>query len=433
MTSRTRTRAGAAVAAATLLAVTACSSSGAGDDGAVTIEFLVDNSTDTVAAAEALVEAYATENPDVTVRIDTRPGGDEGDNLVKTRLSTDEIADVFIYNTGSLLQALNPDQNLLDLSDQPWVTGLDEEFLDTVRTDAGVYGNAWGSTFGGGILYNKAVYADLGLEVPESWADFMANNEAIADAGIAPVIQTYGDAYTAQLFVLGDFGNVLAEDPDWAEQYTANQRHYADEPGLNGFRHLQEVAEAGYFNENFPSATDADGARMLAEGDGAHYPMLSNLIAQIEQLAPDAVDDIGYFAIPADDPADTTATVWQATGIYVPRSTEGAERDAALDFVEFITSDAGCALQNEHLTAAGPFPGSCELPDDAAPILTDLNAYFDEGRTAPALEFLSPIKGPNLAQITVEVGSGIRSAEDAATYYDQDVVNQAQQLGLEGW
>ena len=51
----------------------------------------------------------------------------------------------------------------------------------------------------------------------------------------------------------------------------------------------------------------------------------------------------------------------------------------------------------------------------------------------PALEFLSPVKGPALEQITVEVGSGLRSAEDGAKLYDEDVKKQAQQLGLEGW
>jgi raffinose/stachyose/melibiose transport system substrate-binding protein len=60
--------------------------------------------------------------------------------------------------------------------------------------------------------------------------------------------------------------------------------------------------------------------------------------------------------------------------------------------------------------------------------------YFEQdGSTAPALEFLSPIKGPLLEQITVEVGSGIRSAADGAALYDEDVRKQALQLGVEGW
>ena len=62
-----------------------------------------------------------------------------------------------------------------------------------------------------------------------------------------------------------------------------------------------------------------------------------------------------------------------------------------------------------------------------------ISAHIDAGKTTPALEFLSPIKGPNLEQICVAVGSGQMKAEEAAANYDEDVKKQAQQLGLPGW
>ena len=48
----------------------------------------------------------------------------------------------------------------------------------------------------------------------------------------------------------------------------------------------------------------------------------------------------------------------------------------------------------------------CELPADVPPAVKDMVAYVDRRQRTPALEFLSPIKGPALEQITVEVGSG---------------------------
>jgi raffinose/stachyose/melibiose transport system substrate-binding protein len=82
----------------------------------------------------------------------------------------------------------------------------------------------------------------------------------------------------------------------------------------------------------------------------------------------------------------------------------------------------------------GPYAvKDCTLPADVPPMVADLNAYFKSGKTAPALEFLSPVKGPSLEQITVEVGSGITSPEDGAKLYDQDVRKEAMQLGLPGW
>lgn len=430
-----RRRAAVAVVALPLAVLAGCSSSGSGGDGTTEITFLTTNDAPNPETADALVEAFEAEHPDITVTVEIRPGGTEGDNLVKTRLSTGEMTDVFFYNSGSLLQALNPDSTLVNLSDQEWVGSLTEEFTPVVSTDNGLYGAPLGASFAGGVVYNKPVYEELGLTVPETWDEFMANNATIAAEGdgVAPVIQTYGETWTSQLFVLGDFANVLAVDPEWADQYTAHQRSYAEEPALLGFQHQQEAAEAGFFNEDFPSATFPDGARMVAEGEGAHYPMLSNVIQTILQNTPDAVDDIGFFALPAQEAENTQATIWQPNALYVPRSTEGAELEAAKEFVAFANSDAGCEIQNELLPPAGPYAGTCEVLDSAPPLLADIQAYFDAGKAANALEFSSPVKGPNLEKVTVEVGSGIKTAEEAAEFYDQDVENQARQLGLEGW
>jgi raffinose/stachyose/melibiose transport system substrate-binding protein len=63
----------------------------------------------------------------------------------------------------------------------------------------------------------------------------------------------------------------------------------------------------------------------------------------------------------------------------------------------------------------------------------ELQPHFERGMTAAALEFESPLKGPNLMQITQECGSGMSTPMEAALKYDQDLKKQALQLGLEGW
>jgi len=59
--------------------------------------------------------------------------------------------------------------------------------------------------------------------------------------------------------------------------------------------------------------------------------------------------------------------------------------------------------------------------------------YIDAGQAGPALEFLTPVKGPNLEQICVAVGSGQEDAAKGAADYDKDVEKEAKQLGLPGW
>jgi raffinose/stachyose/melibiose transport system substrate-binding protein len=288
---------------------------------------------------------------------------------------------------------------------------------------------------GGGILYNRRVYEELGLSVPLTWDEFVANNEVIAEAGLTPVIATFGDTWTSQLFVLGDYYNVAQALPDFAEQYTANEAKYATTPeAMAGFEYLQQGYELGWWQQDYATMRYEQGLELLANGEGVHFPMLMFAMTTIEANFPDQVNDIGFFGQPGTDPEVNGATVWMPGAAYIPQTTQGANLEAALGFLGFIASVEGTDAITSATPPAGPYliEGST-LPDDVLPAVQDLAAYIDSGNSYPALEFVSPIKGPNLEQLCVAVATGQMSAEEAAANYDLDVERQAQQLGLPGW
>lgn len=400
-----------------------------------TLSVTIDGNTETVAAMAALTAAYTAAHPDVTFEIENRPGGAEGDNLVKTRLATGEAGDILQYNSGSLFQALNPTATLADLSGLAGQANVLDSFKSVVTaSDGTVRGVPFGPAMGGGIYYNRPIYAELGLSVPHTWAEFMANNEKIKAAGKVAVAQTYKDTWTSQLFVLADFYNVLAAEPNFATEYTANKAKYATSPAAAaGFHHLEDVFKAGYLNADFGAATFDDGVRMVATGEAAHFPMLTFAIGNVKQNFPDKVNDLGFFAQPGTDATKNGLTVWMPAALYVPAASEHVE--AAKAFLNFVASVEGCNLMIGANGATGPYLiKDCALPADVPPSVADMMPYFQTaGMTAPALEFLSPIKGPALEQITVAVGSGINTAADGAALYDQDVQKQAKQLGLPNW
>ncbi|PZT55677.1 ABC transporter substrate-binding protein [Paenibacillus silvae] len=405
--------------------------SGEASQEKVNLSLLIDSGQDTVNTAKALVEAFEAKYPNITIDTETRPGGSEGDNFVKTRLATEDMNDIFIYNSGSLLQALNPEKNLLDLTNEPFQANVIDSFKPTVSFNQKIYGAPVGSTMAGGWLYNKKVYAKLGLSVPKTWEELKANNDKIKAAGITPIIGTFKDAWSSQMIVLADYYNVQAQVPNFAADYTANKAKFASTPAA--LRSFQKLADTvGYYNKDFLAATYDSGLKMLAEGKGAQYPMVSFAIPTIIQNNPELIDDIGFFAQPGDQPDQNGATVWMPFAAYVYKNTEHAEE--AKKFVNFIASIEGVEAISKVSKPSGPYAiKGAALPSDTPQVVKDMLPYFDEGKTAPALEFLSPVKGPNLEQITVEVGAGKRNAADAAELYDKDVEKQAQQLGLEGW
>lgn len=416
------------------LALSLSLESGALAQEQVELTFLIPSGAASEAVAQSLIDAFQAANPDITIEIETRPGGAEGDNIVKTRLATGEMTDVFSYNSGSLFQAINPTRNLVPVTNESFVANLLDPFRQVVTANGDVYGVPIEAAMGGGVLYNRPIYEELGLEIPKTWDEFMANNQAIKDVGKVAVIQTFGETWTSQLFVLGDFANVLAEEPDFAERYTNNEAKYATSDAARaGFEKQQQVFEAGYLNEDFAAAVLDDGLRMVATGEGVHYPMLTFAVNTIAELYPDNLDDVGFFALPGDNAEENSLTTWMPAAVYIAQNSEHQEE--AKRFLAFIASPEGCEAMTDAGAATGPYMvEGCTLPEDVPQAVSDLLPYFEEGgNAAPALEFLSPIKGPALEQITVEVGSGIRSAAEGAALYDEDVRKQAQQLGLPNW
>ena len=173
------------------------------------------------------------------------------------------------------------------------------------------------------------------------------------------------------------------------------------------------------------------GIKELAAGKGAQYPMLGGVVGNLATSDPEHINDIGFFGQPVTTRPRTGRRLWMPAGLTSP-SRPRAPAEAAKKFVAFVATPrarraveglpAGWPLHDQGLQAAGRCPAAVK----------DLVAYVDAGKVTPALEYLSPVKGPALEQITVEVGSAA-TAVDGAALYDKDVKKQAQQLGLPGW
>jgi len=399
----------------------------------VTLTYLVDDSQNTKDTAQALVDAYTALHPNVTITIETRPGGTDGDNIVKTRLATGDMDDIFWYNSGSLLQALKPADTIVDISGESFMSNIDPTFITTVSQGNAVFGVPSGTALGGGILYNKKVFQQVGITVPKTWAEFEANNAKLLAAGIPPVGASFGDTWTSQLFVLADFYNVSQAVPTFAADYAANKAKYATTPeAAAGFGYLQEAHDKGWFQKGYQTLKFDQALTQLADGKFAQYPQLSFVLSTIATNTPDKIEDIGFFGVPGTDASKNGATIWMPAATYIAKTSKNV--DAAKQFLAFIASTAGVDAINAKVPPAGPYviKGS-KLPDNTMGAVKDIAAYIEAGQAGPALEFLTPVKGPNLEQICVAVGSGQEDAAKGAADYDKDVEKEAKQLGLPGW
>lgn len=395
------------------------------------LTLLIDNNTNAT-GIKAVATAFEKKTG-ISVTIDLRPGGAEGDNIVKTRLATGDMDDLSFYNSGSLYLALNPAKNFVDLTNEPFMAKVIESFKSTASVDGKVYAAPAETIMGGGWYYNKKVYAQLGLKVPKTWSQLLNNLEVIKKAKLTPVIASYKDSWTAQLLVLSDFYNVQAKDPNFAANYTAHKVTYASSAvALRGFEKLSEIKKKGYINKDATATTYDMAQKMLMDGKGVHYPMLTFMTANLANIDPARVNDIGFFAQPGDSENSNGLTIWMPAGLSIYKGSKNV--DAAKQFIAYYLSPEGMAVNMAAKKPDGPWAvKGITLPEGMYTATTDMIPYIDSGKTAPALEFLSPIKGPNLPQICVQTGLGLKTPLDNAKEYDKDVTKQAKQLGLAGW
>jgi raffinose/stachyose/melibiose transport system substrate-binding protein len=393
------------------------------------VTITLNKDSDSADAGVLAVAELAKQKLGLEVVIDYRVSGSDGDNLVKTRLASGDMSDILLYNSGSLLAALNPAEHFVDLSNQPFIDKIDDTFRGTVTIDNATYGIPFQSTQAGGVMYNKAVYSELGLSVPKTWTEFLANCDAIAAAGKDAMIGSFADAWTAQVVFLGDNYNVIAADANFAADFEAGTAKYATNPaGMLSFQKMADLTK--YYNSDYLATTTIDACAKLISGEGAHWIMLTQMLTTMYTDYPEQMDDIGVFGLPGDNPDNQGLTVWMPSGLYANKNAENV--DAVMAFYDLYLSKEALDAYTATSLPDGPFcVKGYSLPNNAyKAVREDMQAYFDSGKTITALEFMTPVKGPACDRICLEVGSGQVSATQGAADYDEDCKKQALQLGL---
>ncbi len=424
--------AAAALSAVMLLSLGACGEKkkDAGEDsGESTHEITLQVGSDS--ALKGLEEVCKLAESEIGIKVDIEytVAGTDTDNLIKTRLSTGDLADILVYSPGALLMTLNPSEHFIDLSEYDFADKLDETYRSSVSNDKGTYGVPMGTTRAGAVMYNKKLYKELGLRVPGTWDEFMENCRKVKDAGKNALICTMGTSYTVQVPVLGDMYNVLADNPDFIARFEKGETGFAEVPeGTESFQKLADTVP--FYQDGYTAATYDDGCEMLVSGESAHWIMLTSALTNISSLYSDQINDIGVFAIPGDDPENVGITTWMPNGLYGNKDSENVED--VVKFLEFFVSDKAIETYLANDAVTGPLCVKDVAYPESTPdaVTEDMQSYFDSGKVSLAQEFLTQVKGSATTEVCTSLITGQYDVGQAVKAYDEDCFKQAEQLGI---
>lgn len=307
------------LAASMTLSLAACggsSDSDGGDkkeNGGDTITFATNVVGERAEALEAACKAFEEETG---YTVDFQAPGEKYEELMKTKMSSNELPDVFTTHGWSVARY---SEYLMPVNDLDWAKDINEQ-IKPVITDK--EGNMYVLPVDmdiAGIVCNMTVLEEAGVNPDDikTWDDFGAACDKVKAAGKTPIHMGGKDNWTigqffdwaAPSFYVTDDANSQADALKDGEFDTATWEKVA---GL-----MDEWVKAGYFNEDVLTADYNSDTTALADGSAAFCFYGNSSVVDAHKVNPDA--KIGMIAIPsasADDEPSLIAGEDIAVGVW---------------------------------------------------------------------------------------------------------------------
>ncbi len=322
-------------------------------------------------------DKFHEENPNITIEFETADT-DTYEQVIATRLSADDAPDIFGVFPGTKFHPTAEAGYLMDLSDEAWVADLFEgaKFVSTYEgkvmtmpVDANVIG----------VIYNKGIFADLGLEIPTTWTEFLALSAEIKAAGIAPLAFGLQDAWVTQLVPYA-----MAPSAIYRDTLDFDAALYAGEGTFVGSAWEQIMADylalrdLGYVNANEMGTGYELANDLMANGSAAMLVQGNWAVAALREKAPDV--EWGMFPLPYDAGGD----VWvsSAVGITITISADTEHPEEAKKYLEFW---ARPEIAEMYLEQKGAFPVSVGVNPVIDAAAAEMIPYMEAG-TYPFLD-----------------------------------------------
>lgn len=213
-------------------------------------------------------------------------------------------------------------------------------------------GNLYGYTTMGeiiGVYYNKQKLADLGLQIPATFAELASDLEVAKQAGEVPIQFGNNDAFAG----IHEYGVVQDQmaPVDYLTGFVfggqGGQLSFDTPENLQAATTLQDWAKAGYFTPGFGGGGYDDAVANFAAGEGV-FMITGNWI--VANLGADNTD-FGFFAMPPVESGGPPVAMGGA-GFPIAIAAGAEHPDAAAAYIDWMTSDHASEL----LLPAGQIP-----------------------------------------------------------------------------
>ncbi|MFV0528891.1 MAG: ABC transporter substrate-binding protein [Lachnospiraceae bacterium] len=408
--------------------------SDSGSSSGTTLTFMA--SQDWVYDAEMELGKQFEEETGIKIDYQIVPS-DQYYNLLMTKLNSGEGPDIFGGQSGAydIVTQYNVEKNAVDLSGESWIDYYNEFEKAETSVDDKVYGMTYfDTTTDYYIIYNKAIFDEYNLKEPTTFAEFEEVCQTLLDNGVSPVYEPAADGWHHVMW-FAEVGGVFEKlEPGVIDKLNNNEIKFADVPEFEeAMTQVLELAEKGYFGDNYLSDEYTDTASVIGSGEFAMAFGKPGSIAEYVEASNGTYteDDFAMFVPPIlDNDILNVHPCGPSRFIY-----SGSENiDAAKQYLEYIATQESIQYMIDNEAKVENLPYSADQTPKYSAYTEEFLASFEEQGTVlqDSVKYFNP-QWMDIGTDMTAMFIGDMTPKEVIAAIDKRRETQAVAAGDEAW
>lgn len=309
------------------------------------------------AAMEGMVERFQQMHPELNIEL-TLIDREANKTQIRNYL-TANAPDVNGWYAGNRMRPYVAAGLFEDVSDL-WEGEMGAALAST-RPALTLDGKQWGvpyTYYQWGMYYRSDIFEELGLSVPATWEEELANCQVIVDSGRK--CYTIGTRFLWTAGGWFDYLNLRTHGYDFHMALTANEIPWTDDRVRETFANWRELLDMGAFIDNHTAYTWQEAQPYLVNGEAVTYLMGNFVVAPLRDAGL-TDDQLGFYQFPEITPGIPKAEDAPTDTLHIPA--QARNKDAAREFLRYVASAENQTIVNEVLGQL-PINNNATVADD---------------------------------------------------------------------
>ncbi|MDF2595994.1 MAG: putative extracellular solute-binding protein family 1 [Clostridia bacterium] len=273
---------------------------------------------------------------------------DQYQTKLKTEAAAGQLPDAFLvwpnamtkeFASSSLIKDIN---SYLDENPE-WKDSFTSRALDEFTVDGKTYSAGLGISITSILFYNKALFDQYGLKVPETYSQLKEVIAAFNEKGIIPIALGNKATWPVQSTIFSNLAN-RQTGSEWLDSVLGGSgAKFTDPEFIEALNKMKELADIGAFNKDYNSIDEVQMRSYFYKGEAAMMIGGSWILPEMIKNAPDNIkENVELTILPKleDGKGDpNTMSGVSSTGIVMSAKVTPEQEAAIQELIKFLTED----------------------------------------------------------------------------------------------